>query len=53
MGLVNPLATFLGMSLINKLGRKTLMLIASVVMMVALSGVAWVFVTNAHQGLLR
>jgi sugar porter (SP) family MFS transporter len=52
VGLVNLLATFLGMSLIDKLGRKTLMLIGSVGMVVALSGVAWVFFTNTHQGLL-
>jgi SP family arabinose:H+ symporter-like MFS transporter len=52
IGLVNLLATFLGMSLIDKLGRKTLMLIGSVGMVVALSGVAAVFYTKAHQGLL-
>ena len=52
VGLVNLLATFLGMSLIDKLGRKTLMLIGSVGMVIALSGVAWVFSSNAHQGLL-
>jgi sugar porter (SP) family MFS transporter len=52
VGLVNLLATFLGMSLIDKLGRKTLMLIGSVGMVVALSGVAAVFFTKTHQGLL-
>lgn len=52
VGLVNLLATFLGMSLIDKLGRKTLMLIGSVGMVVALSGVAGIFFTNSHQGLL-
>lgn len=52
VGLVNLLATFLGMSLIDKLGRKTLMLIGSVGMVIALSGVAWVFSSNAHQSLL-
>jgi SP family arabinose:H+ symporter-like MFS transporter len=52
VGLVNLLATFLGMSLIDKLGRKTLMLIGSVGMVVALSGVASVFFTKSHQGLL-
>lgn len=52
VGLVNLLATFLGMSLIDKLGRKTLMLIGSVGMVVALSGVAWVFASDAHKGLL-
>ena len=52
VGLVNLLATFLGMSLIDKLGRKTLMLIGSVGMVIALSGVAGIFLSNAHQGLL-
>ena len=40
------------MSLIDKLGRKTLMLIGSVGMVFALSGVAWVFASDAHKGLL-
>jgi SP family arabinose:H+ symporter-like MFS transporter len=52
VGFVNLLATFLGMSLIDKLGRKTLMLIGSVGMVIALSGVAEIFFTNSHQGLL-
>ncbi len=52
VGLVNLLATFLGMSLIDKLGRKTLLLIGALGMTVALSGVAFVFYTHAHQGLL-
>ena len=52
VGLVNLLATFLGMSLIDKLGRKTLMLIGSVGMVIALSGVAWVFSSNTHPSLL-
>jgi SP family arabinose:H+ symporter-like MFS transporter len=52
VGLVNLLATFLGMSLIDKLGRKTLLLIGSVGMVIALSGVAWVFSSNTHQSLL-
>jgi SP family arabinose:H+ symporter-like MFS transporter len=52
VGLVNLLATFLGMSLIDKLGRKTLLLIGSVGMVAALSGVAGIFYTNTHQGML-
>jgi MFS family permease len=52
VGLVNLLATFLGMSLIDKLGRKTLLLIGAVGMTVALAGVAAVFYTHAHQALL-
>jgi sugar porter (SP) family MFS transporter len=52
IGLVNLLATFLGMSLIDKLGRKTLLLIGAAGMTVALLGVAAIFHTQSHQGLL-
>lgn len=38
VGLVNLLATFVGTSLIDKLGRKTLLLIGSIGMAMALSG---------------
>jgi SP family arabinose:H+ symporter-like MFS transporter len=52
IGFVNLLATFLGMSLIDKLGRKTLLLIGAVGMAIALTGTAAVFYTNKHQGML-
>jgi SP family arabinose:H+ symporter-like MFS transporter len=52
VGLVNLLATFLGMSLIDKLGRKTLLLIGAVGMTIALAGVAGIFYMHSHQGLL-
>lgn len=52
VGLMNLVATFFGMSLIDKLGRKTLLLIGSVGMAVCLGGVAGVFFSNGHQGLL-
>ncbi len=52
VGLVNLLATFLGMSLIDKLGRKTLLLIGAAGMVVALGGVGAIFATNTHQELL-
>ena len=52
VGLVNLLATLLGMSLIDKLGRKTLLLIGSVGMTLALAGVAAILYTRARQGLL-
>jgi sugar porter (SP) family MFS transporter len=52
IGLVNLLATFLGMALIDKLGRKTLLLIGALGMVVALGGVAAIFYTNQHQALL-
>ena len=52
VGVVNLLATFLGMSLIDKLGRKTLLLIGSVGMAVALAGVAAIFYTHSRQNML-
>jgi sugar porter (SP) family MFS transporter len=52
VGLVNLLATFLGMSLIDKLGRKTLLLIGAIGMTFALGGVAEIFHTQSHQSLL-
>ncbi len=52
VGLVNLLATFLGMSLIDRLGRKSLLLIGSVGMAVALGGVAAIFYSASHQSLL-
>jgi SP family arabinose:H+ symporter-like MFS transporter len=52
VGLVNLLATFLGMGLIDKLGRKTLLLIGALGMTFALAGVAAIFHTHTHQNLL-
>ena len=49
VGATNLLATLLGMSLIDKLGRKTLLLIGAAGMVGCLSGVAAVFLTNSHQ----
>ncbi|MBB5055500.1 sugar porter (SP) family MFS transporter [Granulicella aggregans] len=52
VGLVNLLATILGMTLIDKLGRKTLLLIGSVGTAIALTGVSAIFYTHTHQDLL-
>ncbi len=52
VGAMNLLATLLGMSLIDKLGRKTLLLIGAVGMTFCLSGVAAIFFSHQHQGLL-
>jgi sugar porter (SP) family MFS transporter len=49
VGGTNLLATLLGMSLIDKLGRKTLLLIGSVGTALCLAGVARVFLTHEHQ----
>src|ERR1700761_2213794 len=52
IGLMNLLATLLGMTLIDRLGRKTLLLIGSVGMALCLAGVAAVFFTQTHAAAL-
>lgn len=52
VGAMNLLATFLGMSLIDKMGRKTLLLIGSVGTMLCLAGVAYIFLVHKHFSLL-
>ncbi len=48
IGVVNLFATILGMSLIDRIGRKTLLLIGSVGTGLSLAGVAYVFLTQQH-----
>jgi MFS transporter, SP family, arabinose:H+ symporter len=52
IGGMNFIATFIGMALIDKLGRKTLLLIGSVGTGLCLAGVAAIFFTQTHQNLL-
>ena len=52
IGAANFLATLLGISLIDRLGRKTLLLIGAVGTALTLTGVAFVFHTGSHQNLL-
>ena len=52
VGAMNFVATFLGMALIDKLGRKTLLLIGSAGMVGCLSGVAYVFLSSSHHSSL-
>jgi MFS transporter, SP family, arabinose:H+ symporter len=52
IGAMNLVATLLGMSLIDKLGRKTLLLIGSLGMAACLAGVAGVFFTHSHLNAL-
>ena len=52
VGGTNLLFTMLAMSVIDRLGRKTLLLIGSVGMAVALAGVAAVFLSHSHEDLL-
>ena len=52
IGAMNLIATLFAMTVIDKLGRKTLLMIGGVGMTVCLSGVALVFFTQQHQGWL-
>ena len=52
VGAMNLCATLLAMTLIDKLGRRTLLLIGGVGMTFCLGGVAAVFFTHQHQGSL-
>jgi SP family arabinose:H+ symporter-like MFS transporter len=52
VGVVNLLSTLFGMTMIDKLGRKTLLMIGAIGTSVALTGVAFIFYTNSHQYLL-
>jgi sugar porter (SP) family MFS transporter len=52
VGFTNLVFTILAMLLIDKLGRKSLLLIGSVGTCLALGGVAWVFSTQKNEGLL-
>ncbi len=52
IGATNLLFTIVGMSLIDKLGRKTLLLVGAAGCASCLAGVAWVFGTYSHPGAL-
>jgi len=52
VGAMNLLATFLAMMVIDRVGRKTLLLIGGAGMVFCLSGVAMVFFTQQHQKML-
>ncbi len=52
IGAMNLLATLLGMSMIDRLGRKTLLLIGSVGTAICLAGVADIFFTQSHRSYL-
>jgi sugar porter (SP) family MFS transporter len=52
IGFTNLVFTIVGMSVIDKLGRKTLLLIGAAGDAACLSGVAWIYSTGSHPGLL-
>jgi MFS transporter, SP family, arabinose:H+ symporter len=52
IGGTNLLFTMLAMTIIDKVGRRLLLLVGSIGTAFCLSGVAWVFFTNQHQNFL-
>jgi sugar porter (SP) family MFS transporter len=52
IGATNFLFTIVGMALIDKAGRKTLLLIGAAGCSACLGGVAWLFATRSHPGAL-
>lgn len=52
IGVVNLLFTMLGMYLIDRVGRKTLMIIGSIGYILTLLGVAWAFSTGAEGAIV-
>jgi sugar porter (SP) family MFS transporter len=52
IGFTNLIFTMVGMSVIDKLGRKTLLLIGAAGTAACLAGVAWLFKTHTHPGAL-
>ena len=52
VGATNLLFTMIAMSVIDKLGRKTLLLVGSIGTCLSLAGVAAIFLTKRHQELL-
>jgi SP family arabinose:H+ symporter-like MFS transporter len=52
IGATNLLFAMVGISLIDKLGRKTLLLIGAAGTATCLAGVAWLFATHSHPGAL-
>jgi sugar porter (SP) family MFS transporter len=52
IGLANLIATLLGISIIDRVGRKALLLTGAIGCGIALTGVAWVFHTGEHLALL-
>ena len=52
IGATNLLFTMIAMSVIDRIGRKTLLLVGSVGTAVCLAGVAAIFLTSRHQNLL-
>ena len=49
LGAANLIFTLVGMAMIDKFGRKSLLVVGAIGNAICLSGVAWIFDANAHQ----
>jgi MFS transporter, SP family, arabinose:H+ symporter len=52
IGAMNLVATFVAMVLIDRIGRRMLLLIGSVGLAICLSGISWIFLSHGHQSWL-
>ena len=52
IGATNLIFTLVGMSVIDRFGRKSLLMVGAAGTTLCLSGVAWIFITNSHQAAL-
>ncbi|MGC8760131.1 MAG: sugar porter family MFS transporter [Bryobacteraceae bacterium] len=52
VGFTNLVSTIIAMSVIDRIGRRSMLLVGSVGCAASLAGVAWIFSTQAHQHLL-
>ena len=52
IGLANLVFTLVGMSLIDRFGRKSLLVVGAVATTICLAGVGWIFASGSHQSLL-
>lgn len=52
IGAMNLVATLLAMVLIDRIGRRMLLLIGSVGLAICLSGISWIFLSHRHQSWL-
>jgi sugar porter (SP) family MFS transporter len=52
IGLTNFIFCVVGMSVIDRFGRKSLLVVGAIGTMLCLSGVAWIFISQSHQAAL-
>jgi sugar porter (SP) family MFS transporter len=52
IGATNLIFTLVGMSLIDRFGRKSLLMVGAAGTAVCLAGVAWIFISQSHQSAL-